>query len=151
MPPVVTWQPVGLLWFHMGSMNIPPPPITDADAAYPETEGYEDFVRKNQAPLEKLEALRSDVETQEHMRQHVQLLEGSGHTQRWFMLRGCESEALLKPGTAEHEDLRAASRQLFLLDAACDAANHHYRMASAPMRVKTRLVDASHTHRKFHG
>ena len=112
-------------------MSLPPPPITDADAAYPETEGFDDFVRENQAHLEKLEALRSDSETQEHMQQHVQLLEGSGHTQRWFMLRGCESEALLKPGTPEHEELRAAARQLFLLDAACDAANHHFRAVCA--------------------
>ena len=106
-------------------MQDPAGPPEDADAAYPETEGYHEFVEKHKGALERLYSLRSDAATEKCMRENIALLEGSGHTQRWFMLRACENPALLKAGTAD-EELLQSSRQLFLLDAACDAANHHF-------------------------
>lgn len=99
----------------------------DADAAYPETEGYDEFVSSHNSALEKLASLRSDLDTESHLRTNIKLLEESGHLMRWFALKNSEDPALMT-ASAAREELRLQARQAFLVDAACDAANHHYQM-----------------------
>ena len=108
-------------------MNSEPRPPEDADEAYPETEGYDEFVSANGDALEKLANLRSDQETESHLKGNIHLLQESGHVFRWFMLKSSEDPALMTSSAAK-EELRLQARQLFLVDAACDAANHHYMM-----------------------
>ena len=100
----------------------------DAAAAFPEAEGYDEFVHSHHEVLQRLADLRSDQDTEALLRSNIKLLEESGHVARWMTLRDINDPALIDSGGATYVELQLRARQVFLLDAACDAANHHYRM-----------------------
>lgn len=101
-------------------------PEMDADEQYPEKSGYADFVAEHLQDLEKFASLRDEAETEKFMGSHTSLMLSAEHTGRWFMLRA--TEQLATPGGVGN--CRLESRQLFLMDAACDAANATFmRMA----------------------
>lgn len=94
---------------------------------FPETDGYHDFVENHEAALIALASAKSDADAVRLMMSHVELLQESAHTGRWFALRNCEQ---LTSGRVE--TLRLEARQFFLLDAACDAANAHFMRSRGP-------------------
>ena len=56
------------------------PPDEDADVAYPEHSGYEEFVREHAKTLENFATLRDDSSTEKLLRKHLQLILESSHT-----------------------------------------------------------------------
>lgn len=92
----------------------------DADEAYPETDGYDDFVRKHSASMAELCAISDEASTLMFLKSHLQLMLGSGHFGRWLMLRHTE---MLQSGAKAGAVLSSEAFQFFLLDCACDAAN----------------------------
>ena len=94
----------------------------DADQAYPEQAGYSEFIAEQQSTLEAFAGLGGgggdDRQTAAFMTEHLSLLLESAHTGRFFMLRNSQ---MVESGETKH--LKQEARQLFLLDAACDAAN----------------------------
>ena len=94
------------------------------DTTYPEQAGYHDFIESKEAALQKFACLSSYAETERYMKATPELLQESAHTGRWFMLQCSEMVA-----NAKTKDLRQYAMQLFLLDAACDAANASFMRA----------------------
>lgn len=97
------------------------PSDTDLESSYPETDGYAAFVEENEQALDRLASLKGGIATEQHMKHNLQLLLESGHTGRWFMLK---CTAMMEEGNTAN--LRSIVRQLYFLDAACDAANAHF-------------------------
>ena len=124
-----------------------------ADGQYPERSGYAEFVEEHAEALEKFVTIKDDLHTEAHLRAYTELMLNSEHTgvcscsqtlgaptsmipmrgltplhalcsapaQRFFMLRNSEMVAKGRTANLKHE-----ARQLFLMDAACDAANAHF-------------------------
>jgi hypothetical protein len=105
----------------------------DADAAYPEVDGYADFVAEQGPHLESYCRLRDNKDIVQHLQANVQLMEGSEHVGRWFMLR--HSDALTRN---DGKEILAEAKNFFLFDAACDAANHDYLMRHGDTHVTSR-------------
>jgi hypothetical protein len=100
----------------------------DADEAYPETEGYTALISQHVDALDKLASITDESETQAHLSKHIELLEGNAHTGRYFMLKTTEQIKSDAPAGLR----RRVAFQLFLVDAACDAANAHFMKVHGP-------------------
>ena len=92
-----------------------------AEARYPETEGYTEWIERHEQELETFAGLRGDDASRKFLEQRLHFAQESGHVGRWFMLRHTEMYA-----NGESDLVRAEARQLQLLDTSCDAANAHF-------------------------